>query len=104
MHKQKAGEGEEEEKIWTCAEPFKTLLMNWTSCSMLSIGSLGRKYCSLDVLRIITEGTVTSLRETRNTAFSRLNLHTSDCHYQSALLEGDKLKFGKEQTVTKRIQ
>ena len=56
-----------EKKIWTCAEPFKTLLMNWTSCSMVSIGSLGRKYCSLDVLRMITEGTVTSLRKKNKT-------------------------------------
>lgn len=62
----KSRRGREEEKIWTCAEPFKTPLMNWTSCSMVSIGSLGRKYCSLDVLRMITEGTVTSLRKTGN--------------------------------------
>lgn len=62
----KGGEGRGERKIWTCAEPFKTLLMNWTSCSMVSIGSPGRKYCSLDVLRMITEGTVTSL-ENRKT-------------------------------------
>lgn len=74
IHKQKCEEGE---KIWTCAEPFKTPLMNWTSCSMVSIGSLGRKYCSLDVLRMITEGTVTSLggkTDKKTQAFIHLNL------------------------------
>lgn len=47
--------------IQTCTEPFKTPVMNWTSCSMVSVGSPGRKYCSLDVLRMMTEGTATSL-------------------------------------------
>lgn len=53
----------EEEGARTCAEPFRTLWMKWTSCSMVPTASLGRKYCSLDVLRMITEGTATSLGE-----------------------------------------
>lgn len=52
---------EDEEGRRTCAEPFSTLLMKWTSCSMVPINSLGRKNCSLDVLRMITEGTAISL-------------------------------------------
>lgn len=48
-------------EIQTCTEPFKTPVMNWTSCSMVSVGSAGRKYCSLDVFRMMTEGTATSL-------------------------------------------
>lgn len=51
----------------TCAEPFRTLLMKWTSCSMVPTASLGRKYCSLEVLRMMTEGTATSLREGEET-------------------------------------
>lgn len=62
QHEGAAGRGEEEVGgIQTCTEPFKTPVMNWTSCSMVSVGSPGRKYCSLDVLRMMTEGTATSL-------------------------------------------
>lgn len=66
----------------TCAEPFRTPFMKWTSCSMVPTASLGRKYCSLDVLRMMTEGTGTSLRgggEERNTGlcenFGWISLH-----------------------------
>lgn len=55
--------------IQTCTEPFKTPVMNWTSCSMVSVGSPGRKYCSLDVLRMMTEGTATSLGKRHQTEF-----------------------------------
>ena len=49
----------------TGAVPSRTLLMKFTNFSMVSTGSLGRKYCSLEVLRMMTLGTVTSLRRHR---------------------------------------
>ncbi|TNN44392.1 hypothetical protein EYF80_045419 [Liparis tanakae] len=48
---------------------------------MLSTGSPGRKYCSLDVLRMMTEGTATSLRI------------PPDRHPQGASLEGNTSCF-----------
>lgn len=98
-------EGEKKEKMQTCAEPFKTPLINWTSCSMVSVGSPGRKYCSLDVLRMITEGTATSLQKKKQNKTRRIqllifNLSTLYCHYHSASLDGNKLWLHKVQIAT----